>query len=218
LLAACAALISISVPVARTDAPVMEPLQHLQWGLDLIEAPAAWAYGWGAAIEYAAAHDVLVVAAASNSGFPVCENGFSGAQGNVLCVGGVDRLDRRSSFANHGPGLDVVAPAGVAASCGADLPLSLYPVNFTPLCEVEGVKQPGYDYWGGTSQATAFVSGVGALLAEQGIRGAAAAERIKASADDLGPAGWDLDFGHGRVNARRAVTGDLNPGLPILVP
>jgi subtilisin family serine protease len=174
---------------------------------------AAYADLWAAALDYAAAHDVLVVLAGGNNNFPVCDNTYVTPGQSTLCVGGVDPDDARSGFSNYGPGLDVVAPGGDAASCGERLPLSLYPVRFSPFCPESPGR--GYDYWAGTSQATAFVTGVGALLAEQDVRGGEAAQRIRESADDLGDPGYDLQFGWGRVNAARAV-GVIPPNPPLV--
>lgn len=166
----------------------------------------AYAYLWAEAVEYANQHGVVVVAAAGNDGesltsAPICENEYV-AIGNVVCVGAVGPDDQRSSFSRQGLGVDVYAPGG-EASCGERQILSLVPLNRWSPCPLAG--EPGYGYAAGTSHATAFVSGVAALLAEQGIRGQAAAERIVETAD---PLDWEFPsnlFAPVRVNAARAV-------------
>jgi hypothetical protein len=56
--------------------------------------------------------------------------------------------------------------------------------------------------------ATAHVSGLAALLHEQGITKPAAIEAaMKRSATDLGPQGRDDQYGHGLINARGALRG-----------
>jgi hypothetical protein len=69
----------------------------------------------------------------------------------------------------------------------------------------------GYHDLAGTSQATPHVSGVAALLVSMGVRGQAAVQRILSTATDLGPAGPDLQFGAGLVNAQAAVAGLHRP-------
>jgi acylphosphatase len=55
--------------------------------------------------------------------------------------------------------------------------------------------------------ATPQVAGLAALLRATGLTSAVdVRERIRATADDLGPAGWDPQFGDGRINVYRALT------------
>jgi len=52
------------------------------------------------------------------------------------------------------------------------------------------------------------VTGTAAIVASvTGLRGAALRTRILSTTDDLGAAGYDTNFGNGRLNAYRAVTG-----------
>ncbi|AKQ70415.1 Subtilisin J [Myxococcus hansupus] len=64
-----------------------------------------------------------------------------------------------------------------------------------------------YTYMSGTSMATPYVSGVAALLFS--AYPAATPDQVKhallSSAKDLGPAGYDEDYGHGLVQARLAL-------------
>lgn len=59
----------------------------------------------------------------------------------------------------------------------------------------------------GTSMASPHAAGVAALIrgANPGLSAADVRRILQESSDDLGVAGWDPVFGHGRVNARRAV-------------
>jgi subtilisin family serine protease len=55
-----------------------------------------------------------------------------------------------------------------------------------------------YVYYEGTSMATAHVSGLAAMLYQQGITKPAAIEAaIRRSATDLGPSGRDDQYGYG---------------------
>src|SRR5215210_1086209 len=145
-----------------------------------------------AAIRRALAAGVVVVAAAGNNGVPVCEQ--PAASEGLLCVGAVDKRKQRSFFSSFGMGLGVVAPGG------SGLPMTGEDVLST-------VPPDGYEEIAGTSQAAPHVSGVAALLVGKGLRGQAAVKRIVDTAQDLGPAGEDAEYGRGLVNARAAVAG-----------
>ena len=145
-----------------------------------------------AAIRRALAAGLVVVAAAGNNGVPVCEQ--PAASEGLLCVGAVDKRKQRSFFSSFGMGLGVVAPGG------SSLPMTGEDVLST-------VPPDGYEEIAGTSQAAPHVSGVAALLVGKGLRGQAAVKRIVDTAQDLGPAGEDAEYGHGLVNARAAVAG-----------
>lgn len=101
------------------------------------------------------ARGAVVVAAAGNRGFSTGVEYPARVEG-ALAVGAVDWTGNRSLFSTHGVGLDLVAPGGAApsgASCASVLGLG-----------VELGTQPGLACLGGTSMATAYVSGVAALL------------------------------------------------------
>lgn len=164
------------------------------------------------AVAYAASKDVLVVTAAGNESMPICDDD-SFVRANALCVGATDRRDLKAWYGNFGggaggigstPGLDVVAPGGLG-SVFCDDPedvLSTYAISADTVCK----SRIGYETLAGTSMAAPHVSGIGALLAQLGIKGPAAAQRVLTTADDLGSPGWDPVFGYGRVNASQAVT------------
>jgi subtilisin family serine protease len=145
-----------------------------------------------AAVDRALDRGVVVVAAAGNSGVPVCEQ--PSGRGRLLCVGAVDRRGMRSFYSSFGMGLGVVAPGGSTLPLRDENVLSTW---------VNG----GYREQAGTSQAAPFVAGVAALLVSRGLSGQAAVNRIVATARDAGPAGPDAEYGAGIVNARAAVSG-----------
>ncbi|MGH9183187.1 MAG: S8 family serine peptidase [Acidimicrobiales bacterium] len=164
------------------------------------------------AIAYAISKGVLVVAAAGNESAPLCDDD-SFRVANAVCVGATDRRDLKAWFGNFGggtggaadrPGLDVVAPGGLGSVLCDDPEdvLSTYAISEDTVC----TRRVGYETLAGTSMAAPHVSGIGALLAQLGTKGTDAAQRILATADDLGTPGWDPVFGYGRVNAERAVT------------
>lgn len=131
---------------------------------------------------YAAAQGSLVVAAAGNASQPFCSTpAFNPA---VLCVGASDELDRLADFSNYFLGLDVVAP-GVSI--------------------ITTDKFGLYSSSQGTSLASPYVAGVGALLMSMGASNLQAAQIIRASAKDLGLPGYDNTYGFGRLDAKAAV-------------
>jgi subtilisin family serine protease len=68
----------------------------------------------------------------------------------------------------------------------------------------------------GTSMAVAHVSGIAALLRARGYSASSAAQRIIATAKDLGASGWDSQTGYGRVDAYAAV--GAQGGTPVAPP
>lgn len=124
-----------------------------------------------AAIEAATRRGAAVVAAAGNDRGPSQYNAPSGS--GILVVGAHTREDTCSSFSNHGPGVDILAPGGAGGRSSATDILSTYPNG-------------GYASAAGTSLATPFVSGSMALLMSQGLGAKAAADKLVAAA--RGPA------------------------------
>ena len=145
-----------------------------------------------AAILYATALGSLVVAAAGNESLPACL--FPAFNPATLCVGASDQLDGMASFSNYGARLDVVAPGTAIWSTGS---IRKYPAPTDPLGKYQAVP--------GTSIASPMVAGVGALLMSMGADNALAGLIIRASAKDLGLPGYDLTYGFGRLDAKRAV-------------
>ncbi len=171
------------------------------------EVPIVGALGGDAidaAIRRALDAGIVVVAAAGNSGVPVCEQPAAAA--GLLCVGAVDKRETRSLFSSFGSGLGIVAPGGSALPATDEDVLSTVPPDT-------------YEEMAGTSQAAPHVSGVAALLVSLGVRGQNAVNRILSTATDLGAPGVDAEYGHGLVNARAAVAGlTAAPGSPALRP
>ncbi|HEY9721680.1 MAG TPA: S8 family peptidase [Oscillatoriaceae cyanobacterium] len=150
------------------------------------------------AIDYALSKNVVVVAAMGNDGLN--SEDYPAGYDGVIAVGAVDEQDHVADFSNFGSWISVVAP-------GVDI-LSTLPHYEVTVEDLEG-KSPSYDMMDGTSMATPFVSGVAALVRSQfpGLSAAAVKARIEKTADDLGAPGFDPYYGHGRVNAYRALLG-----------
>jgi subtilisin family serine protease len=152
------------------------------------------------AVNYATDRGVLVVACMMNDNTNAPR--YPAALDNVLSVGSTDPDDTRTrpffwasdSGSNWGPHIDLVAPGNYI--------YGLHPRQFSNF----------NTYWGGTSQAAPHVAGVATLLLAQDNTRTPAdlIELITSTADDVvGDAddvpGYDLYYGHGRLNAYRAL-------------
>jgi subtilisin family serine protease len=145
------------------------------------------------AVDYAASLGVVFVAAAGNSSDDARRYHPAGLE-TAITVAASDANDRLASFSNWGNKIDVAAP-------GVDV-LSLRAAGTTRSTVV------GNDYvrMSGTSMAAPHVSGLAALVlalhpefSTEQVR-----QAIRASASDVAAAGFDPDFGYGRVNAAAA--------------
>jgi hypothetical protein len=151
------------------------------------------------AINYAWQKNVLVVAAAGNSGN--AELFFPADANYAIGVAATDANDALAGFSDYGFGVAAGAP-GVGI-------LSTVPTYPTPL-----VPQTNYGQISGTSMAAPHVSAEGGMIfwASPGMTAAAARMVIEESADNNnagGQAGQQL--GYGRINLWRALSGNLRP-------
>ena len=146
------------------------------------------------AVKYAFDSGVLLVAAAGNQGNDTKR--YPAAYDEVIAVAATDPNDNPAEFSNFGDWVELAAP-------GVDI--------FTTDLLNENLP-PDYQYyrWGsGTSFACPHVSGVAALIwsefpnaTRDWIR-----TRLRETADDLGDTGFDIYYGYGRINARKAIYG-----------
>lgn len=136
------------------------------------------------AIRYARAKGVLVVASAGNEA--ISNLHFPSAYPEAVSVASTTREDNLSPFSSFGSQTSISAP-------GSDI-----------LTLARGGR---YGRLSGTSLSAPYVSATAALVCS--IHPEWSPDEIRAalefSADDLGRQGWDVYFGAGRVNARRAV-------------
>jgi serine protease len=170
------------------------------------------------AARYAARRGVVVVSSSGNSG--VREVNYPAAAPGVISVGGITVRGCQANYSNWGAGLDLVAPGGggdaaaaatpgEAAAChpGAPGP-SIVQQTFRRERALRSFGLPR-DYVG-TSFAAPHVSAAAALLIASRRVGrnpspATVERRLKETARDLGPEGYDERYGSGALDAGAAM-------------
>jgi thermitase len=136
------------------------------------------------AVEYATNAGALVIAAAGNTGTK--EKIYPAAYPEVIAVTATNKNDKPASFTTYGDWVDLAAP-------GTNIYSTYLRNNYRSLS--------------GTSMACPHVAGVAALVWSQypTMNNEQVRSQLIYTADDLGAAGFDIYYGYGRVNARKAV-------------
>lgn len=167
-------------------------------------------------LSYACRQGVTIICAAGNDAVNLNHDRewvvLPASASNCLAVSATGPLSQKdfdtpAVYTNFGTSvIDVAAPGG-------NIDFSLYPS--TPGWWFDMVFSTyigGWAWMAGTSMAAPHVSGVAALIISQ-HGGEIAPAQVKAiieqSADDLGKQGMDDYYGHGRINAFKAVCGSV---------
>ena len=145
----------------------------------------------------------VIVFAAGNDYF-TCVS-YPGNNPNVIGVGAITNTGVRSSYSNQGSDLDISAPSNGGT-------LGVY--------TTDRVGSAGYasgDYtgsFGGTSSACPVVAGVAALVlsVDGNLTSSAVQSILESTAKDFGSSGFDVQFGHGCVDAKAALDNALGNG------
>jgi len=148
------------------------------------------------ALAYAAANDVITVAAAGNdaSSRPF----YPSAYPEVISVSATDIIDNLASFSNFGDTIEIAAPG-----------VNIYST----------ILSGSYGNKSGTSMACPHVSGVLALIRSEFPNWTAEQVRshLRDRTDDLGVPGWDQYYGYGLLNAYKAVQPPPSHNLKIFL-
>ena len=137
---------------------------------------------------------IVIVAGAGNGGYASGEGNNIWAPArfeSAIAVGATDEQDARYTSSSTGYTLELVAPGAniYSTAMGGD-----------------------YDYITGTSASSPHAAGVAALLIASGLtNNVDVRHRLRNSAEDLGAAGWDTQFGKGMVNADLAINFSESP-------
>jgi subtilisin family serine protease len=167
------------------------------------------------ATAYARSKGAVVVAAAGNEFFPLCDT--PAFDRGALCVIATNRYELKASYSNFGTNqqIDVVAaPGGDIFGCQERI-IATVPFGAEGRCSTS-VGTPGYDFYAGTSMATPHAAGVAALLMAQGRSDDETVAVLKSTArDPLGTRGtYDPVYGYGIVDAAAAVATPLATTSP----
>jgi len=173
------------------------------------------------ALKYAVAKGVFVAVAAGNTGGSGNAHNrlaeLAPSLDGMVAVGSVGRSEQLAYYSTTGPAVELVAPGGDQRRDGTaggvvqqTLDSDLLDTYDRPVSQYTAPRADAftYSYFQGTSMATPHVSGLAALLMQQGIKKPAAIEAVmKANAKDLGPTGRDEQYGWGLINPRATLRG-----------
>ena len=196
-----AQLLSVSMSFGGGDvSPDDQIAKAVRWAVDngadvislsLTRNTRDWPESWDRAFSYAAANDVVVIAAAGNRGSGTVAVGAPATMPGVLTVGGVTREGLASDTASaQGITIGVMAPSeGLVGAI------------------------PGGNYvsWSGTSGATPIVAGIVALVraAHPNLDAANVINRVLVTARPASDTTPDPLYGCGLVDAYAALTADV---------
>lgn len=143
------------------------------------------------ALKYASDKGVISVAAAGNSSEDA-GNFFPAGSPYVITVGAYDPYEKKASFSNYGPSIEVVAP-------GVDILSTVSAINKFPANKIVAGKYARLD---GTSMAAPHVSGLAALeIAKNPTwQPSQIQDSVIHTAKDLGDPGKDEWYGYGRID------------------
>jgi subtilisin family serine protease len=205
--------------IVRTSCPSSGTADAIVWATDLganvlnLSIGGSWTATAGfpaqqLALQYARARNVLPFCSAGNDGNVPGYTGtatsgvsFPARFPECVAVASTDWFDGRSGFSSWGPQVELSAPGGQVFAGGGN--------PWGAIFSLSNSANNTYTYKQGTSMAAPQAAGLAALLFASGQADASdVLARMKETADDLGPPGHDPEFGIGRINVYRALTGN----------
>jgi serine protease AprX len=150
------------------------------------------------AVNQAYAAGLVVAVAAGNAGPSTCTIGSPGDAKDAITVAAMADLGangfKQGDFSSRGPTLDGRVKPDISAPGVAVTSAARGTIN-------------GYATMNGTSMAAPFVTGVALLIedADPSLLNDEVREAIRTTAVDWGPAGADIDYGAGRLDAYAAI-------------
>jgi subtilisin family serine protease len=165
--------------------------------------------GFHAAVDAWRAVGIIPVFSLGNSGPNASTSGPPGNYDNTIGVGATDISDVIASFSSRGP-----------SPMGAGFPLDQRKpdVSAPGASVLSSVPGGFYQYWYGTSMAAPHVAGTIALMLQAHGNTMSFDEImqiLKTTSVDLGFAGYDFDYGYGRLDAFAAVTAAMAPSAHV---
>ncbi|MDX2285113.1 MAG: S8 family serine peptidase [Bacteroidia bacterium] len=138
----------------------------------------------------------------------------------VITTGAVDQRARRTNYSREGSQLDLVAPSSIKDSIEVNVTvmdrMGDLGYNFTGIPYTDYTNRNYTMWFGGTSVSCAQTSGVSALVlsVNPNLTYTEVRNTLITTADNMGAAGFDTIFGHGRLNAYAAVS-SASTNLPV---
>jgi subtilisin family serine protease len=165
--------------------------------INLSLATTAQSTAMQAAVADAISKNVLVVAAAGNTGCGLLGNSpiYPAAYPGVVGVAAVTQSLSRASFSSCGSWVDVAAPGASIISTMIQNSVGLGCSSTANYCTLSG-----------TSFSSPYVAATGALaIAKRGWGQATVASRLQSTATDLAPTGKDPNTGAGFINPLKLI-------------
>ncbi len=165
----------------------------------ILEEVIDYAYGLGCVIVFAAGNDDDDVQYYTPANYS-----------KTISVAATDSNDARAEFSNWGDLIDVAAPGVDILSLRAeDTDMYLGAMSYEPGAHFVPAFREDARYYraNGTSMACPHVAGLAALILSNNpdLNSEEVRQIIRTSADDPGDDGFDIYYGHGRIDANQAL-------------